>query len=402
MAHATDLPSDRPVALGSQNNNVFNYSPERLYGFLYHIEDHDPDADNPPWLLRLEGLGAAWFDEKWRFFREQFEGSALEAELAPVGEQLIQDAYTKLPLATQQRLFDIHLRYHLRTYLADDPAPVSLVEILVDPAHIGREDLVEGYWYVFNLHPGKRTLSDEEVRQPQTPGEVILGEVGLSREQDSPVEVRTIRAIDRISRVDANLHRLLSALYFPQVNPGAGQPAAGATRKTAKQLSADFIKQIGEDDEDGGVLKRSREAYEDDEDEMHDEHDEEEEEGDGGRNVRPRRDDLPIAVVAPAAAIAPPPPPPAVFRKYVGVNNIGSGNNIAVWDPGGQKIAYFDFGYPTPQNGNTATGLPHPCACGDPLMILSHWDYDHYAMVRNRPEARRPCCPYLRVRACCR
>ncbi|GAA5016626.1 hypothetical protein GCM10025794_04700 [Massilia kyonggiensis] len=68
-------------------------------------------------------------------------------------------------------------------------------------------------------------------------------------------------------------------------------------------------------------------------------------------------------------------------QPFVGVNMIGAGNNMALYGRDG-LVAYVDFGAPLSTNGNTAPACADPCVCGDPPMILSHWDYDHYAMAR--------------------
>ena len=376
----------RPVALGDENRNVLNYRPERLYGFLYHNETVE---SGPPWLLRLEALDAEWFDRIWDFFREQFDGRALEAELAPVGESLIQSIYEKLPPVTQQRLYDVHLRYHMRTYIAEDPAPVSTVEMLVGPGFIGKEDLVEGYWYVFNLTPERTALRYDQLRQPQKDGEVLVARLGLTPETDAVVEARTVRAIDRISNVDANLHRLLTSLYFPQADPGASRESAKSGDPDRSPAPEDIASQFILE----GVrehMKRNRPKT-------------------SGRPFKRLKLGLapmmPPVMILPLAVLPPPVMPmpmvivpvapangmmqfPGNAQPFAGVNSIGSGNNIVLWDSNGNKLAYFDYGHPLNTNTNTyPAGVNYPCACGDPLMILSHWDYDHYSMVRFRPES---------------
>ena len=68
---------------------------------------------------------------------------------------------------------------------------------------------------------------------------------------------------------------------------------------------------------------------------------------------------------------------------------IGAGNNTALHGRNG-ILAYVDFGAPAPANADTVPpGVADPCICGDPLMILSHWDYDHYAMARKADGAWR-------------
>jgi hypothetical protein len=94
---------------------------------------------------------------------------------------------------------------------------------------------------------------------------------------------------------------------------------------------------------------------------------------------------------------APAPPPPAApvaapggYQPFVGANRVGAANNLALWDDHGRLSAYVDYGFPAPHNRNTyPAGTADPCVCADPLVVLTHWDYDHYAMARRVPRALR-------------
>lgn len=74
------------------------------------------------------------------------------------------------------------------------------------------------------------------------------------------------------------------------------------------------------------------------------------------------------------------------YLPFVGANAVGAANNIALWGDDGSVAAYVDFGHPTRTNQETCLG-PHPCVCSDPVIVLTHWDYDHFAMGRYVPEA---------------
>lgn len=77
-------------------------------------------------------------------------------------------------------------------------------------------------------------------------------------------------------------------------------------------------------------------------------------------------------------------------QPFVAIVNVGAGNCTALYDNRGKAIVYFDLGRPLPTHQNTQpVAVPKPCFCDSPLVILSHWDFDHYSMARDYVEARQ-------------
>ncbi|MCB9718543.1 MAG: hypothetical protein H6712_32130 [Myxococcales bacterium] len=66
--------------------------------------------------------------------------------------------------------------------------------------------------------------------------------------------------------------------------------------------------------------------------------------------------------------------------------DIGQGSCNALIGGDGHIQAFFDFGYST--NGTKQPAPPtRPCLCDRPLVIVSHWDRDHYQLANDMPEA---------------
>jgi hypothetical protein len=81
-------------------------------------------------------------------------------------------------------------------------------------------------------------------------------------------------------------------------------------------------------------------------------------------------------------------PPPLV--SGVGVMDVGQGSCILAYRPNGDPFFYYDIGYPlwfytrsAPAGLNPNVG-PYlgPCLFNDPMIILSHWDWDHWRLAR--------------------
>lgn len=79
-------------------------------------------------------------------------------------------------------------------------------------------------------------------------------------------------------------------------------------------------------------------------------------------------------------------------QAFVGVLDIGQGNANPIYDHNGAIVAYYDLGRPwghmlstSPLAGHRAAPINGqtqviPCLCARPLIILSHWDYDHFKL----------------------
>lgn len=77
-------------------------------------------------------------------------------------------------------------------------------------------------------------------------------------------------------------------------------------------------------------------------------------------------------------------------QPFVGVLDVGQGSCNVLVDDQHHAIAYFDFGYPTGEHAGAPPAQgPTPCLCHDPLIILSHWDSDHWGLCRRVPDAYR-------------
>ncbi|WP_284615140.1 hypothetical protein [Aquabacterium humicola] len=409
-----------PTSNEDSKINVFEQHDVHL-AFLY--QDESPRGTPGPWLLRLEALEAEWFAAVWQVLKTQFGGDALQTTLAAaLGGQSIQAGHPQLPPDVRRRLFELHLRYMTRTMLAGDPAPVGLIELLAGDAFIDRDALREGDWFVVEFIAGPPL---DPLRQPEDEGELTYAPLGLTRAQDGPPRLCDLLRIEPLARLDPPLHAMLQALHFPQpdpdAKPGHAAPPGGTPGGGDPVLAVDLQGTLYWHT-DSGVVPISGPA------------------GasaaippSGGspplmrqfaRANKRRRIDVgggaglpagggggppvggaggaPVGLPAvggppgggPAVAVAPPlnpmAPHPGAFQPFVGANLVGAGNNIALYDRAGRIVAFVDYGLPTNVNINTyPAAAPDPCVCDDPLMVLSHWDYDHYAMVRQVPAALR-------------
>ena len=63
------------------------------------------------------------------------------------------------------------------------------------------------------------------------------------------------------------------------------------------------------------------------------------------------------------------------------VHDVGQGSANALFDSSGTAVVYFDTG--RSGKGTTAPATLDLCACSAPLVILSHWDRDHWAAAED-------------------
>ncbi|HEV3050379.1 MAG TPA: hypothetical protein VGX50_08735 [Longimicrobium sp.] len=414
-------------------------SGDRFYAFLYH--DESADADDGASLLRFEVLKVDWFHRVWA----ELGNPALAATLPRVQGSGFATAYAGLGAGTRSSLYDLHRRYSERTLKPGDLAPVGILEALVSHDVLPREQIREANWYEVCLTGGTPL---GELRNPEQVREAILSMLGETEGDDTPPTLHYIEALGAPGGGAENwVIPILPALHFPQVAPGADfDPEPGPEGGSRNDFPS------GGMDADGGSPlnpphgPRPAPTGEagvppyasifDDSEFAHCPH--------SPCTCRWRALDefiprwrrcrwasvssgslaaaadaaapasLPIsisisaaaasgddlsksggvhamqqAVAAPAVAFpAPPLAGPGGYQPFVGINWVGAGNNVAVWDHHGRLAAYVDYGLPVPANKNTySTGATAPCVCSDPLMVLTHWDYDHCAMVRRVPQA---------------
>jgi hypothetical protein len=394
----------RAVAKGANNTNVLNYDPPREYfAFLYQNETTGSDG---PWILRFEAIEAEYFRVLWKELRAA-GGEQLEKLLADVlkGGRYYQ-AFAGMTDEAKHLAYTYHMEFMLR--LQGDPGPVSLIEAMVSQQYASQNDLVEGDWFLLRFGPPTPL---NPLRNPEAAGEVLHAEIGQTPEADGSPTLHRLQGFEPVGKNDPTLNNILQALHFPQGDPYALSPEESIASGSGSPESPQPTGQMAEDGTititgERGVITikpgvgasftpRSR--------------------GNGGmkRAAADPPDDQPQAqrqalvlpVAPPPAAPLPLPAPVAApapvaganpmlpvangVQPLVGVNSVGAGNNVALWSCVGTILAYHDYGYPTVFNQNTHPGPPYPCVCDDPVIVLSHWDYDHYAMVRFQPEATR-------------
>jgi hypothetical protein len=349
-------------------------------------------------LLGFELLSAHWFSRVWHRYLSRFGHGTLpdelERELGPRGR--LQDGFDRLPEHLRQQLYQAHLRYGIRMRLESDPAPVGLAELVADKHRLHTEHVREGDWYVIDYH-GSGSL--RAPRQPNKPDEMVYASIGLSSDQDGPPRRGTVLGIVPLAVAYPAFNLLLQALHFPQTDPQADARGGGQRRRSggdAPHIVMDESQHFSVKGTDADfpltfARRRDQPAWT----------------ASGLATLQhAQAPGGPPTVAAPPAPAGSPATPasaaPAQPRAsgnpmayagsgsppFVGVNAVGAGNNAALYGRGG-IVAHVDFGAPLPANANTDPGGPAPCLCGDPPMILSHWDYDHYAMARKVDDAWR-------------
>lgn len=78
----------------------------------------------------------------------------------------------------------------------------------------------------------------------------------------------------------------------------------------------------------------------------------------------------------------------ASLLDFVSVYDVGQGNAIGLCGDGGGVKAYFDLGKGMYGNSTSyPAGLRNFCFCKSPVIILSHWDADHWGAAAGHPSA---------------
>jgi hypothetical protein len=351
----------------------------------YTRENGRPGDTVPGRLLGFELLSAHWFRRVWRRYLSVLGYGTLPGQLErALGQVRLQDGFNGLPGNLRQQLYEAHLRFGMRMLLESDPAPVGLAELVAGERRLDAEDVREGDWYLIEYHDGGRLRTP---RQPARLDEIVYSTIGLSSGRDGSPRRGTVLDIVPLATAHPALNLLLQALHFPQADPQAdaragrhGRPVGSAPRVVMDASQHVRIEGTGADFPLTFARPGDQPAW-----------------TPAGlatlqfaqAPVGPPTTAAPPAHAAHAAAGPARPRAPGNPMTYtgsgrqpfVGVNMVGAGNNTALYGRDG-IVAYVDFGAPLPVNGNTDPGGTPPCACGDPPMILSHWDYDHYAMAR--------------------
>lgn len=355
----------------------------RWYGFVYQDESSE-DVPGPR-LLKLELVEAGWFDGFWASLVDDPDRRELERLAPNLAMVDFATAYAKLPPDRRSAIRRLHKQFTAYMNVQGDLARVALLEVMVSDTTGG---LGEGAWVQVKLGPGKllkplRNVTEED--------EAIFSELGLTPATDA---LPTLHRIEGFGWPGAgpreSLGPILSALHFPQVeatneeDPGApphtppgetpayvhvGTVTSPIQRPVEEihkwrkystkvvEVETEVVVRVGR----GGVHGMAQPA-------------------------------APAPLPSATAASRPRPgqTPVPTYQRFVGAHAVGSANTISVWNDAGTVAAYVDFGYPLAWNRNTyPAGTPYPCVCSDPLIVLSHWDYDHLSMARYVREAFR-------------
>jgi hypothetical protein len=353
-------------------------APDIRLAFLYQ---HEASVEGLP-LLRLELLGAYWFRRIWHGYLHNSGAGQLAPALHRALGGLRRFDLSRVPDRLRGELYRTHLRYIMRLRQAADPAPVALAELVAGPGVLAPEHVREGDWYVVTYRDRGRRQTPQ---QPVADRDMVVAALGLSSDMDGPSHRARVLDVTPLAVADPELHLLLQALHFPQANP---EPLPNSQEQSHPESGAPRVTMVGDGHlaaVDGetrtsltgfspfkAVLSPARLAAQ----------------LGAGEKARSA-----TTAVQPATITQQPGNPmacqPGALRPFVGVNMVGAGNNTALYGRNG-VVAYVDYGAPLPSNQNTApVGGGLPCVCGDPMMILSHWDYDHYAMARQVNDAWR-------------
>ncbi|MFC8409468.1 hypothetical protein [Arthrobacter sp. NPDC057259] len=65
------------------------------------------------------------------------------------------------------------------------------------------------------------------------------------------------------------------------------------------------------------------------------------------------------------------------------VHDVGQGSANAFFDSSGKAVLYFDAGKGSYRNAKTAPASLDLCACKTPMVVLSHWDTDHWKAAKD-------------------
>lgn len=79
-------------------------------------------------------------------------------------------------------------------------------------------------------------------------------------------------------------------------------------------------------------------------------------------------------------------PHPNDHQPFMGIVDIGQGNCNVLFDNRGKAIVYYDFGY-RKVGKKPVRQIPRICLCDSPLIVLSHWDFDHVVLARYQPRS---------------
>lgn len=319
-------PSSAPsVNLGVASHTLFSFAMPLHYGFLVHDESK-PRATLR--TLRFEGISASWFDLVWNSVQKR-DGSAQRLRILlkrELGLRSLPETYSELSEAARAVMFAAHVAYFRFAHAFPGGPRTSLIETLT--ARLQGEEVVEGEWYALDLDLGRRSAS---LGQPLEEDEVLWVGMSASASAPRPVRSRRLRRLTRLRSENLALHQVLQALYLPQADPKRRMAVASPLP----------------DDETKAPST------------------------------------LPHVTTQAPGSLAPYSP------VTLGLHAVGAASNAVLWDQESRAVAYLDYGTPSAPNRDTFPPTPDPCICEDAVVVLSHWDYDHYGMAERNPGAYR-------------
>lgn len=408
-------------------NSLSEPIPELLYAHVSSLDFVEKTEDDTAhWQIHLEAISGNWFDEVWRaLYAVTDEAREFYQTVSQPGWN---EPYAKLPVETRALLYRVHMHYLMWTRNEDAPAPIESIALRVEADSEALPPLESLHWIGISFTG--TTSSDDELDLPSTETVALRFPIGLTPEQSGPAEYHTVEAIHLLTD---ELHDVLVGLYFthymfqvnpddpgdapftpnpgdlgdcdifdripPEFKPGNFGPRNPMRNQDSETDMVDEEVEVDVEPEEPNPLKRKfDELYEDELYPYDDDEDFFEFVPDPGGVEEPDRKRVKIDGMGFGAPAPPPPANPMIwqfgsYRPFVAVNDVGSGNCISLYGRNGVPVAYTDFGYPLPANVNTYPGhfagapVLAPCVCSDPVMIVSHWDYDHYMMSFHQQNA---------------
>jgi len=379
------------------------------YGFVFDIHE-DCDAAGR-WIVDVELLDKKWWDRTWRELGAK-GGARLEQFF---GTSDFDAVYPDIPADIGTLMFELHTEYIRRLSDPSAPGPVGLMQVVLTPSETERKELMTARWYFFELGTARAYAADADY-ESAVEREAVFSEHALWWEDDPPPKLRDLL---RLTPTRPPTEALLKAMHLPQgpeagddllarklgggegsggpsivpATSGEGSGNQAAPAAAARGIAARVMSRLREWADAAAKLFFPWDGppplpamaggappmfvptdvnREEDREEL--------------------RIHAPIAyvggpLVAPMGAQVPNPMLRGAgpHQPFVAVYNIGQGNCCALYDNLGRVITYFDIGMP--KNTKVATApaaLYPPCFHDDPMVIISHWDYDHIGLARRQ------------------
>jgi len=354
----------------------------KLYGFVASAEETDGLE-----TFQLEMVMAEWIDN---YLKKTNAKELISEVFANTTAEYFEERFNQIKVEDLRRLHGIHLDF-LLCLLKESPL-VSLMQVMLEPEH----GFVEGSWYLLNFERDKELISPLEM-DVKRHFNAVFSE--LSDPFNEPIW--SIKNLEW-SKLDDDFQIVLHALHYPMIFPtercckmrGPIPPSVEKNEILPKIWGYGPFSSLSK------ALNFSRRhcrfGY-----------------SEGIRTRLFKHSDLWWVTTYPADTsgyafeawvqdnyphlrfIAPSRFPNNPLESYtesslpfVGVYAVGQASCTGVYDNCEDLISYLDFGAPLPWfRDSIPASSASPSVLSDPLIILSHWDYDHYAMSRRVPES---------------